>query len=397
MIRLRNWILLSFFCLSTINVFAIPKEGGDTLRTRMGDKVIVLYEYNIMGNKLTIRFKPAIKRLGDDNARKYRKLGDLTVVFFDRKGSFEDATFTGDVTPEAFVVPSNLSYELSREGYYLLHDSPSISFSFRGDAADAELSFPAYLAYHYRKGKYRLIARCGSINIKAIRPKTNDATTEQERNEKTRVSIVEVESDNSDMTRILDCIANINARLSQEDRLPMSESLEGDVRLLREWKYSVTDAHLKEMVNETLDAYEQKKRQLENDAVTAAQAEQKRVEEELKAQNEAEAVRQNEAAEKNRKRNIWMVIGGVILAVGAFVGNQFLQIYKNKKSQKDMLEMQQSMVKKAENESKKQAQSKVRSQVTLTANNARGKTHESIKKNAAKIVEKNKNKKSFSI
>ena len=263
---------------------------------------------------------------------------------------------------------------MSHEGYYLLHDSPSLTFTFRDNVNVADLTIPAYLAYHVKKGRYKLIERCSSIKIKVSKPDAIKSTKTEPVNE-TIVSTVEIESDNGDMTRILDCIANINGRLQTEDRLPMSESLEDDVRLLREWKYNVTDPKLKEKVNETLDAYEQKKRQLENDAEAASIAEQKKAEEEMKAQNEAALTQQREDAEKNRKRNIWLMIGGVIAAAGLFLGNQLMQNHNNRKSQKDIMEMQQSLANKAKNEAKRNLQT------THSLNKVRSKTKETIKKN----------------
>jgi hypothetical protein len=294
---------------------------------------------------------------------------------------------------------------MSREGYYLLHDSPTLSFVLRGDADDLELSIPAYLAQHVKKGRYKLISRCGAIRVKVKKPAVSTASpTGASATLETVTSTVEIEADNGDVTRVLDCIANINARLPYEDRLPMSESLEGDVRLLREWKYSVSDRNLKDRVTQTLDAYELKKRQLEDAAAAQQRAEQRKIEEdqrraeeELKAQTEAEEAKRQEEAEKTRKKNIWMVIGGIIAAAGAFVGNQLLQTSRNRKNQKDMMEMQQSLVKKAEDDAKRRASSIARSQVNRTVNQARRKAEDTVRQGVGKVVGKNKNKKNFTI
>lgn len=403
--RLQYLFFALLCCLSGGNVWAYSGGGRDTLKTAMGDRLIIPYEYTVSGNRLTIRLKPAIKRLGNENSKRYRKPEELTVVIFDRKGSFEDAAFSGELIPRAFIVPSGMSYSLSREGYYLLHESPDLNFIFRDDIDEADLSFPAYLAYHVRKGHYRLIASCGSLNIKTkvdcvsdLQSSSRNPSLLTERVEsREKLSTVEIESDNSDVTRVLDCIANINARLPMEERLPMSESIEGDVRLLREWKYGVTDARLKERVNETLDAYEEKKRQLENAAEEAAQEEKKRMQEEIIAQNEAEAAQQKEDAEKNRKRSVWMIIGGGLVAAGAFVGNQLLQNHRNRKNQKDMMEMQQSLVRKAENEAKRRTIGKARSEMTHAVNKARGSAEKSIKKGVGKVTGKKMNKKNITI
>lgn len=379
------------------------KEGRDTLKTRTGDRLIIPYEYVVSGNDLTVRFRPALKRLGAENARRYKKLEDLTVIFFDRKGSFKDATFTGNLSPEAFMVPAALSYTMSEEGYYLLHDNPAITFRFRSGVEDVHLSIPAYLAQHVSKGRYKLIARCDdfefSYKAPAVRPAQQAGSVTQ-----TVTTSVEVESDNADMTRVLDCIANINSRLPLEDRLPMSESLEGDVRLLREWKYNVTDPHLKDKVNETLDAYELKKRKLEDAAAAAVQAqqrkaeeEQRKAEEEMKAQQEAQAAQEKEEAEKNQKKNIWTIIIGAVLAGGAVVGNQVLQTLRSKKSQENLMAMQQSMAKQVEDAAKKQFLGSADTPDNKTAKPAQKTAGTATRPAVGKAVGKLKNKKNITI
>jgi hypothetical protein len=361
-----RYLFILFFLLTPGSLFG--KEARDTLKTRTGDRIIIPYEYTLSGEELTIRFKPALKRLGAENARRYKKLEELTVILFDRNGAYEDASFSGDLTPEAFMVPASLSYSMSREGYYLLHDSPSMTFRLKEGARDVDIAIPAYLAHHVKKGRYKLIAR-GDLTIKVKAPSSRPSAQPAPVREAVTTSTVEVEADNGDMTRVLDCIANINSRLPQEDRLPMSESLEGDVRLLREWKYTVTNPNLKDKVAETLDAYELKKRQLEDAEAARIRAEQRKAEEEqlraqeeLKEQQEAEAARQQKEAEKNRKKNIWTIIGGAILAAGAFVGNQFLQSFRNKKNQQSMMEMQQTLARRAEDEAKRRTRSMVQAQ-----------------------------------
>ena len=63
MIRFRFWFLIVLCCLNSESVWALSKDGRDTLKTRAGDRLIVPYEYTISENQLTIKFKPAIKRL----------------------------------------------------------------------------------------------------------------------------------------------------------------------------------------------------------------------------------------------------------------------------------------------------------------------------------------------
>ena len=101
-------------------------------------------------------------------------------------------------------------------------------------------------------------------------------------------------------------------------------------------------------------------------------------------------------AEQQQKRNLWMIIGGVALAVLGFVGNQVLQHFRNLKSQKNIMEMQQSMAKKAQEEAKRRTESLIKSQSQKAVNDVKSKTKESIKTNVGRIT-KNKKSKGFSI
>ena len=52
--------------------------------------------------------------------------------------------------------------------------------------------------------------------------------------------------------------------------------------------------------------------------------------------------------EKTKKqRNFWMIVGGVLLAILLFVGNQTFQHFRNVKNQKNMMDMQANAVKNA--------------------------------------------------
>ena len=57
-----------------------------------------------------------------------------------------------------------------------------------------------------------------------------------------------------------------------------------------------------------------------------------------------------------------MIIGGIVLAILAFVGNQVFQGIRNKKNQMQMMNMQQNIADKAEAEAKRQARNAIRTQ-----------------------------------
>lgn len=390
-------ILVILFLLAEWDVFA--SDGRDTLVSRSGDKCIIPYEKSLSDGVLSVRFRSPIVFLGRENESRYKKRDELTLVFFDRNGNFLDAVFQGDVLPESFMVPSNARYESSREGYYLMHDSPFLSFQLKDARQGLELKIPVFLAHHVKRGKYRLISNCGILTLK-VDPPFSKAVQKPGKTAETHTSTVEIEPDNQDVTRVLDCMANINSRLPLEDRLPFSESLEGDIRLLREWQYDVTDNALKKKITQTLDDYEAKKRQLEDAAVAREQAEQQRMQEEQRREQEeiqaqAEAA-QKEEAEKSRKRNTWMIIGGVLLAIVAFAGNQLLQHLRTVKNQKSMMQMQQSMVRQAESAAKRKAGGVVRKTIGDPVRKAESKARTTISSKTGSVM-KNKKKKKYSI
>ena len=73
-------------------------------------------------------------------------------------------------------------------------------------------------------------------------------------------------------------------------------------------------------------------------------------------------------------------MGGVILAVLAFIGNQIFQSIRNKKHQMKMMDMQQYIVDKAEAEAKRHARNAVRRQRNTIINEVEQKVSNTIRK-----------------
>ena len=102
----------------------------------------------------------------------------------------------------------------------------------------------------------------------------------------------------------------------------------------------------------------------------------------IKAQNDSIAVAQRETAEQEKKRNLWMVVGSVILAILAFVGNQVFQSIRNKKNQMRMMDMQQNIANKAETEAKRRVRNAMRSQRNKVVNEVKQKAVNTMRKKA---------------
>ena len=127
---------------------------------------------------------------------------------------------------------------------------------------------------------------------------------------------------------------------------------------------------------------------------TEEEAEQKakQAEKEAMARQDSIAAVQQQKADEDKKRNMWLMIGGVILAILGFIGNQAFQHFRNMKNQKSMMEMQQSVVKRAETEAKRRAQSMVRSKISQVKNEARTKSRNIVNDNIKNIGKVKKNK-----
>ena len=396
---MKGYKFLCIVCLlfSCLSLSAIEKV--DTLYSTKNDRLIITYDVTYNNGRVTIRFADVKKKLGTTYSDKYKKLNEVAVVFFDRTGNYDDLKFSG-ITVNAFMVPSEASYNRSSDGYFLLNDTPVINFDVRsGDVSD--LSIPIYLAHYEGKRKYEVFIQCGNliIPLKEEQRTTTSVVTSQV----TVTSTEEIEAGLSEEDEAQIRINRVTDLLKEQKKLPLSEELTHEVSMLRELRYRITDRNLSSKIAEALSNYDAKKQELEAKAESDAQRAQEAAEQEAKLEKEIAQARQDsinavaeQKAEQQEQRNLWMIIGGVILAILGFVGNQVMQHFRNLKNQKKMIEMQQSMAKKAQDEAKRRTESLIKSQTQKAANNVKNKTKESVKTSVGKIT-KNKNNKGFSI
>ena len=143
-----------------------------------------------------------------------------------------------------------------------------------------------------------------------------------------------------------------------------------------------SEEELKAKANATAEA---KAKEAEEKAQKAAEQAQAR-------QDSIAAVAQQKA-EEDKKRNIWLMIGGVVLAVLAFVGSQVSQHFRNAKNQKNMMDMQNAVAKQAEQEAKRRARTIAQAQ----ARQARSEMQKGARNFVNKGIGKGKNKKDVSI
>lgn len=389
---------LVFLVTMFLNCLCVrAKTVKDTLITTDGDRIILTYELSRSEDYFTIRFNNQQKKLGRINEDKYEDLSKVAVMFFDRTGGFSNNVSITNMVPEAFMVPSNVNYERSSDGFFVIQDNPTLNFTAKGSS---DITIPIYLAYHPKKGKYTLFSKCKGmkIHLSAITSNVGQSGSSLV-SQQIVTSTTEIEEDNTVALKVMESIRLAKELLYEAEKLPFSDSLEDEIRFIRIQKREITDRELLSQISDVLQLYEDKKSALEEQATAAqiaaqreAEARAKREAEELQARNDSIMAAQQLQAEKEKKRNTWMIIGGVILAILAFIGNQIFQSFRNNRNQKNMMDIQQSIANRAEAEAKRRARNAIRGTTDRTINHAKSEVREAVrKKTTIKVNGKSKN------
>lgn len=433
--------LLSIMLLTGISCRAAVVT--DTLFSAHNDRVIVTYDITYNDNKTSIRFLDANKKLGGINKGRYSKLSEVKVMFFDRVGNYGDNTkFTGR-SVKAFSVPAYARYHRSDDGYFLINEEPAITFDI-DNGQKPTLSIPVYLAHYEKKKNYFIFAECNPLKInlrkekrtsnakgtvngyekKLVTETITDTVSNQEEtisddeDAKTTIEYIlkELEKGNVDgsiiesrighlmdiqarvspklrdkiadviqlredkkkeleeikndrvkdsindenIRKAQDLIADAQERIPKQEKLPIDETLEDDIIKLRDLRNEIKDEQIKNQINEVFDSYNEKLEELNH---------------------------------KKTWRNILMGIVAVILGLLGFGGNQLLQNRRNAKNQKSMMDMQQSMVRRAENEARRRAQSYARNKAHQAVNQVKNKSRQAVQSNVNKLGNAVKGKK----
>lgn len=388
-----------------ISVGLWAKEITDTLESTKRNRVIVTYDITQSNGQFVIKFIDANKKLLEPTYRdKYKKLDEVAVLFFDKVGSFEDNTKFSGISPEAFMRPPGIKYKSTGDGYFILNDHPTISLELIS-TEPAEISIPMYLAHYEGKRHYKIFSRCQDLIVKLSSKrvsgissgKTSRLTTQ------TITSQEEVEGMVTEEDVANHWIDLINELLVMQKEYPFDEDLQEAKRNLIQSSSRITDSKVSSRIKETLNAYKIKEEELKGNAKAAEAAAEKEAERKARlAEKQAQARQDSIAAaaqlqaEKEKKQNLWLIIGGGILVILAFIGNQVFQHFRNVKNQKSIMDMQQSVVKRAEDEAKRRARNMAQSQINRVQGEARRKTRTAINNGVGKIS-KGKSNKGFSI
>ena len=258
------WTFILLGCMTICSA----KEYKDTLWTTDSDRIIITYDVRYNSDGVDVRFLDVKKKLGRINGKKYKKLEDVEVIFFDRTGVYEDMTFT-NITPEAFMVPSNLKYSKSDIGYFSLQEHPSLSFKIIGKENEV-ISIPLYLAYYEGKGKRKLFSVCKKFNVEFKGMNSSRAYTTENGLSEAVTSTLEIEADNEKAIEVSTQVKSIMVLLDAQTKLPFTDGLQYEITYLRNLQKEVQDRELLAKIKECLTACELKKIELESQAFDEA-------------------------------------------------------------------------------------------------------------------------------
>lgn len=401
--RNKKLLITLLFFLSCMCMWA--REVTDTLESTKRDRVIVTYSIAHNNGQFVVKFLDAKKKLGRTYRDKYKKLDEVAVLFFDRTGNYGDNTKFSGIDTEAFMIPKEIQYQVSNDGYFILSDNPTLSMTLK-NGENAELNIPLFIAHYEGKNRYRVFSRCEDLIVKLSKRNSSkvQGSSIQQLTTQTITSEEELGGDNADVAVANSLINRINSLLPEQDEYPFSDELKQAIASLREISYRPIDSDLSSRIGEVLAACSQKEKDLkaeakaaEDDAAKKAELQAKEAEEQAQARQDSITAAAQQKAEEDRKQNLWLIIGGVVFAILAFVGNQALQHFRNMKNQKNIMDMQQNVVKRAEDEAKRRAKSMAQNQINRVQGEVRQKTKGAFNDVISKSKNKGKGNKGISI
>lgn len=395
---MRYLVLLIFLSFCD---FCYGREVTDTLRSTKNDRVIITYDVTLDNGHVQVKFKKVSKSLGASHRDEYNELDKVAVIFFDRYGNYKNYKFTGINIDAILRIPSNLKYVESSEGYHILrHDQmPIISAEFRsGENQDCTLEIPIYLAYYKRTGLirkksiYDVFAQCGVLKVKVSKRNSVSDVQNTGRSESqtiTSSTVIEGEMQEDD-NEALGLANSVMSLLCLQTKLPFDDELKSNFSNLNRLSHKVKDDRVRSRVEEAIEAYREKQKELE----MVEEAKKEEADRLIMEEKEKERARQDSIAEaqkieteKQQKRNLWMIIGGVILAVALFVGNQLAQTLRNKRTEKNM----HDLARQAEEKAKRQARQRIQTKINKAEYEAKRKSRELVN-DGIKSMRNGKNK-----
>lgn len=453
-------VLVFILSLTTSFLPTSAREVRDTLCSNAGDRVFFVYDVNYDGDKVTITFSSVRITMGEDNKRKYNP-EDVLPLFFDRDGEYE-ADIIGNISTSS-LRGDNVVFERSDEGLVRL-ERHGTELRLRLLNEEGHLSLPIYLAHYVKKNKYRLIADCGKLEMPLKKERAagnhharNTGGNSVPRSEITIATTEEIEPTNAEYAE--NWMNEIENYLQQPLTASTLHSLENCCTYLRDLKFKIMDGALINRINsvlqkadDSINRYEQEKEIASIQAEEAKQKEsllkdgRKNMEylnerldnidnlsesdlaelkplanqlrrsskdikeigtqeaEQLAGEMEKAANRCDTEMKKiedgKKRRSLWLIIGGILLVVLMFVGNQVFQHMRNMRNQKSIKDMQDKMAKQAKDESRRRIRNTMRSNVNHAESAIKQKSRITVRNglnNGVKGIVKKKGGNSFTV
>lgn len=407
---MRSFVL-AIAVTATISVSA--KEVRDTVWTLRNDKIILTYDVSSDKNNFSLDFsRPRIIPSPTSSLNKACKgeVDRLKVVIFDRIGDFGKTKWSG-LSPEAFMIPAGLSYDMTSDGYYILGESQPIEFH-KQNNTKVNVKMPIYIAVYDKKQNYRIVAAgktplsVSSSVSGASRAGKRDGNHEGAETERIAItSSKEIDADNADITSALSSIDMIRELLDRETEVPFSQTLQMEVYNLHSLKKQIKESEVVNKINDVLLMCSNKENELkeaQNQSAIAAKTQEQALiqqqKQEAEAQQKAADEKAREQEEKQQKRTLWMIVGGVILAILTFVGNSVFKHFRDIRNQKNIMQMQESLARQAEHEAGRRSREIIRNKAHQVANKGRNRLRDSMNNRTAdKVGRQPKNNKPRSI
>ena len=411
---LRFYALL-MLCVTVLASSAVTKR--DTLHTHAGDAVIIDYDITLDNGQAVINFIDASVSLGQQN-RSYRSYQDnksLKVLFIDgwnfEQGYKVETEKGRRIKVKPFTTPAGWSYVKEGSGtshIFPVNNTGRSRLTFEGGQNKIALKVPIYLAvYDHKDAKklirkasttYKVFAECPPMTVEmSVKPakKTDGggaaaaaaraASGGTRRVEVPEYEDVVIESDDDVVSLGTDQIdrearALMNRIESQMASCSTEEDynqLEIDMHNLDKYWQGASPA-VKSEIDDLKSRFNSGRGAAQAAAAQAAAAAQDSI------NNQAEQAAQ-EQEDQNRKDKWWMFIIAVVLGVLGFGGSQVAQHVRNNKNQQSMMNMQQSVVRRAESEAKRRAQSYARNKTHQAVGQAKQKGRQAVRSNVKKL------------
>lgn len=397
--------------LFLFNFCASAKEVTDTLHSDNNDRIIVTYSVARKGNKVDLEFKSVTKQLGGYHRDKYKnEANKVLTLFFDGLVVRKDIRISVEKTPSLICLPANASYKKSSDSYFVLEERPSLSFEVESSES-ASITIPLYLAYYEGKQRYKVLCSCGDLEVRIPPTSTSSSIAQpaiKKSSQQSSDEFVEIEEgiDEND-NEALNLISLINKELPRQDAYPMETTLVKKIDRLNELQPKIKKEEIVKDISKTLEDYNNKERELRNAKeesdrqkaddddftnCTTKEDFQRYVNkhpggshvEEANAEINNINNEEQKVKDKEKKRTIWMIIGGALLAILLFVGNQVMQSFRNIRTQRSMMQMQQDAAKRAQNMARGKVQNEIRKQTNKVTGQVRKKSQTIIRDTANK-------------